>query len=148
MHNLVVEIGKQLKWAMANGQNKLVCMVCQASMDTPCISISNSLHFYQGPRSYLKTFISCQKHSGKWPSTTHFMWHLCTGLRFIKTHDCLGWNFVLEYICMIHCVNLGTLFVTSSFKLQYDPTLTATYGVWNFWLLKWGGCLGEAARLY
>ena len=35
-------------------------------------------------------------------------------------------------------------------EIQYDPdpTLTATYGVWNFWLLKWGGCLGEAARLY
>ncbi len=32
--------------------------------------------------------------------------------------------------------------------LQYDPTSTATYGVWNFWLLKWGGCLAEAARLY
>ncbi len=32
----------------------IVCMVCPACMDSPCITISNSLYFCQDPRSYLK----------------------------------------------------------------------------------------------
>ena len=36
-------------------------MVCHASMESPCIAISFSLHFYQGPRSYLKLTNSKRK---------------------------------------------------------------------------------------
>ncbi len=33
------------------------CMICLAIMDSTCIAILNSLHFYEGPRSYVNNHV-------------------------------------------------------------------------------------------
>ena len=114
----------------------IVCMVCHTSMDSPCITISNFLHFYQGHRSYLKLdwhhwgpglrdctirFIILSDSCSSLSSVLIF----CSALKLLWTHPCTrryfrGWNVMTWVVGDTYFPQFpSTFYVTSVRKYTY-----------------------------
>ena len=120
----------------------IVYLVCTASMDSPCITISNSLHFYQGSRSYLNTFF-INKHCKAWvdeaihhriqndknPIWTVLRWtnQFSTGYTWIaKQNPWILWvcmSFLRHFLWCVPCMDNNLISIISNSGFRRSPSV-------------------------